>query len=257
MKNILYEDNDILVVFKPAGIATQTSRIGQQDMVSELKNYLVKAQKEEREKNIGKSLMGNQEIQEPYIGLVHRLDQPVSGVLVFAKNKKSAADLSNQITNGTMKKFYYALIYGTPIRDHDTLEDYLYKDGRENLSLIVNSTFPDAKKAILKYRHCTTLMELEEGEEVSLMEIELLTGRHHQIRAQMSNAGMPLLGDSKYGSERSKELSRVIGCKNVALCAYKLIFQHPVTHKKMSFEREPEGELFVPFLTQLPFAVSV
>lgn len=114
----------------------------------------------------------------------------------------------------------------------------------------MNATFPDAKKAILNYRHCSTLMVLEEGEEVSLMEIELLTGRHHQIRAQMSNAGMPLLGDSKYGSERSKELSRDIGCKNVALCAYKLSFKHPATHKEMVFEREPDEELFDPFLNE-------
>lgn len=250
MKNILYEDNDILVAYKPAGIATQTSRIGQQDMVSELKNYLVKAQKEEMTGKNGKDAVKKLTFQEPYLGLVHRLDQPVSGVLVFAKNKKAAADLSNQISNGTMKKFYYALIYGTPIRERDTLEDYLYKDGRENLSLIVNATFPDAKKAILNYRHCSTLMVLEEGEEVSLMEIELLTGRHHQIRAQMSNAGMPLLGDSKYGSDRSKELSRDIGCKNVALCAYKLSFKHPVTHKGMVFEKQPEEELFDPFLNE-------
>ena len=119
MKNILYEDDDILVAYKPAGIATQTSRIGQQDMVSELKNYLVKAQKEEMAGKNGKDAVKKQTFQEPYLGLVHRLDQPVSGVLVFAKNKKTAADLSNQVTNGTMKKFYYALIYGTPIRERD------------------------------------------------------------------------------------------------------------------------------------------
>ncbi len=106
MKNILYEDNDILVAYKPAGIATQTSRIGQQDMVSELKNYLVKAQKEEMAGKNGKDAVKKSRLfQEPYLGLVHRLDQPVSGVLVFAKNKKTAADLSNQVTNGTMKKF--------------------------------------------------------------------------------------------------------------------------------------------------------
>lgn len=230
MKNIIYEDKDILVVYKPAGIATQTARVGQQDMVSELKNYLKKTQ------------------QEPYLGLVHRLDQPVSGVLVFARNKKAAADLSRQITDGTMKKYYYALIYGCPEKEQATLEDYLYKDAKNNLSLIVKEDFPEAKKAVLHYRHCSTLMVLEKNEEVSLMEIELLTGRHHQIRVQMAHAGMALLGDSKYGSERSKELSREIGCKNVALCAYKLNFCHPVTHKLLSFEKMPEDELFYPFL---------
>lgn len=231
MKNIIYEDEDILVVYKPAGIATQTARVGQQDMVSELKNYLKKTQ------------------QEPYLGLVHRLDQPVSGILVFARNKKAAADLSRQITDGTMKKYYYALIYGCPEKEQATLEDYLYKDAKNNRSLIVKEDFPEAKKAVLHYHHRSTLMVLEKGEEVSLMEIELMTGRHHQIRVQMSHAGMALLGDSKYGSECSKELSREIGCRNVALCAYKLCFYHPISHKWMSFEKPPEDELFHPFLS--------
>lgn len=245
MKNILYEDQDILVAYKPAGIATQTARIGQQDMINELKNYLMRSQKEAG-KQTQKALKAG--TGEPYLGLIHRLDQPVSGVLVFAKNKKAAAHLSHQVTDGTMQKYYYALIYGNPVKEKDILENYLYKDGKNNLSLIVKETFPDAKKAVLKYRHCSTLMVLEQNEEVSLMEIELLTGRHHQIRAQMSYAGMPLLGDSKYGSDRSKELSREIGCKNVALCAYKLCFQHPVTHQLLTFEKNPEEELFDPFL---------
>lgn len=231
MKNILYEDEAILVAYKPAGIATQTSRVGQQDMVSELKNYL--ATKEKR---------------EPYLGLVHRLDQPVSGVLVFAKNKNAASSLSTQITNGVMKKYYYALIYGVPINEKGQFVDYLYKDGRENLSFIVDETFPDGKKAVLNYQHETTLMVLENNEEVSLMQIELITGRHHQIRAQMSHAGMPLLGDSKYGSAKSKELSRMIGCKNVALCAYKISLKHPVTGERKTFVKLPEEDFFQPFL---------
>lgn len=231
MKNILYEDEAILVVYKPAGIATQTSRVGQQDMVSELKNYLA-----------------TKERKEPYLGLVHRLDQPVSGVLVFAKNKNAASSLSTQITNGVMKKYYYTLIYGVPINEKGQLVNYLYKDGRENLSFIVDETFPDGKKAVLNYRHKTTLMVLENNEEVSLMEIELITGRHHQIRAQMSHAGMPLLGDSKYGSAKSKELSRMIGCKNVALCAYKISFKHPVTGERKTFVKLPEEDFFQPFL---------
>lgn len=236
-KNIIYEDQHILVVYKPAGIATQTSRIGQQDMVSELKNYLA-------------SKSG----KEPYFGLVHRLDQPVSGLLVFAKDKKSATALSRQVADGEMKKHYYALIYGLPEEKKGQLTDYLYKDGRENLSLIVNETFPDAKKGILNYEHLSTLMVLENKEEVSLIEIELLTGRHHQIRAQMAHHHMPLLGDSKYGSASSKELSRVIGCKHVALCAYQISLNHPVTGKRMTFSRLPQEELFQPFLREAGFS---
>ena len=92
-------------------------------------------------------------------------------------------------------------------------------------------------------------MVLEKQQEVSLMEIELITGRHHQIRVQMAHAGMPLLGDGKYGSEKARALSREIGCKNTALCSYKLILKHPETGKEMIFERQPEGEIFLPFFT--------
>lgn len=233
-KNIIFEDEHILVVYKPAGIATQTSRIGQRDMVSELKNYLA-----------------GRNGTEPYLGLVHRLDQPVSGVLVFAKEKQAASLLCGQVAGGAMKKHYYALIYGACEEPKEQLVDYLYKDGRENRSLIVDETFPDAKKAVLNYVHKTTLMVLEKKEEVSLVEIELLTGRHHQIRAQMAYHGMSLLGDSKYGSTESRELSRIIGCRNVALCAYKLSFQHPATREYMTFERLPEEEMFQPFFHRL------
>ena len=235
-RNIVFEDKDIIVVYKPAGIATQTARLGQQDMVSELKNYLAK-----KPEYAGKG--------EPYLGIIHRLDQPVSGILVFAKTPKAAGALSRQITEKSMQKFYYAVIYGRPKQDAGSLEDYLYKDGKTNQSLIVREGFPEAKKALLYYKKIKTLMVLEKQQEVSLMEIELITGRHHQIRAQMAHADMPLLGDGKYGSQKSKDLGREIGCRNTALCAYKLIFRHPVTGEEMMFERQPEGEIFLPFFT--------
>ncbi|MBD5462289.1 MAG: RluA family pseudouridine synthase [Lachnospiraceae bacterium] len=236
-KNIIYEDEHIIVVFKPAGIATQTARIGQQDMVSELKNYLA----------------GKPEYRgsgEPYLGVVHRLDQPVSGILVFAKTKQAAAGLSSQINNGKMHKYYYAVIYGESRQEEEQLENYLYKDAKTNKSVVVKEDFPNAKKAILIYKKMKTLMILEKEQEVSLVEIQLLTGRHHQIRAQFAYNDMPLLGDSKYGTESSKQLGREIGCRNVALCAYKLILEHPVKRKEMIFEKQPEGEIFLPFFTR-------
>jgi len=248
-KNIIYEDDDIIAAYKPAGIATQTKRLGQQDMVSELKNYLAK-----KPEYKGKG--------EPYLGLIHRLDQPVSGILVFAKNKNAAAKLSRQVTDGVMKKYYYAVILGSPTEKEGRLENYLYKDGKTNQSLIVKEGFPEAKKAVLTYRILTTLAVLEENgalrkqlmsagsREVSLAEIQLITGRHHQIRAQFSYAGYPLLGDGKYGSEQSKLLSRQAGCRNTALCAYKLVVIHPVSQKEMIFERQPEDEIFLPFFTK-------
>ncbi|MDE6202447.1 MAG: RluA family pseudouridine synthase [Lachnospiraceae bacterium] len=249
LKNIIAEDKHIIVVYKPAGIATQTARVGQQDMVSELKNYLAK-----KPEYKGKG--------EPYLGIVHRLDQPVSGLLVFARTKQAAARLSKQAADGRMQKFYYAVVCGRPDKEQGRLEDYLYKDSRMNQSLIVDETFPGAKKAVLHYKLVKTLVMLEEnlspgenggfsGEnEISLLEIRLVTGRHHQIRAQMSHAGIPLLGDSKYGSPRSKELGYKAGCKSAALCAFRLIFDHPAAGERMTFEKQPEGEIFLPFFTR-------
>lgn len=241
LKNIVFEDEHILVIHKPAGIATQTAKTGQQDMVSELKNYLVK-----KPEYKGKG--------EPYLGVVHRLDQPVSGLLVFAKTKQAAAELSRQITTGQMQKYYYAVVYGVPSLPQGRLTDYLYKDPKTNQSFIVKEGFPDAKKAVLDYKLIKTLMVLDENttfsREISLLEIRLLTGRHHQIRAQMSHENMPLLGDSKYGNQNSKDLSQMAGCRNVALCAYKLEFNHPVSREKITFEKQPDGEIFLPFFTR-------
>ena len=242
MKNILYEDNDIIVVHKPAGIATQTARLGQQDMVSELKNYLAKNRGTKQSTDRGQG--------EPYLGVVHRLDQPVSGILVFAKNKEAAASLSKQVTNGTVQKFYYAVVLGEPSEKQGRLENYLYKDGKTNLSMIVKPDFPEAKEAALEFQWVKTLVALEADQEVSLMRIQLLTGRHHQIRVQMSHAGMPLLGDAKYGSEESRAFDRQVGCKNVALCAYKLSFKHPKSAEKMDFEIQPNGTIFIPFFAK-------
>lgn len=234
-KNILFEDHDIIVAYKPAGIATQTARVGQQDMVSELKNYLA-----DRPEQKGKG--------EPYLGTVHRLDQPVSGLLVFAKTKEAAAALGRQLTDGSFHKYYYALIYGRPMKEQERLIHFLYKDGKSNMSLVVKEDFPDAKKAVLDYKRIKTMMVLENGKEASLMEIELFTGRHHQIRVQMAWAGMPLLGDAKYGTEPDRQFSREIGCRSVALCAYKLRFRHPITGEIMCFEQLPQEEIFASFL---------
>lgn len=236
LKNIVFEDEHIIVAYKPAGIATQTARLGQQDMVSELKNYLAR-----KPENKGKGV--------PYLGLVHRLDQPVAGILVFAKTKQAAASLSKQITEGSFHKYYYALVYGRPEKKMDTLEDYLYKDGKTNMSSVVTEDTPDAKMAKLSYMHKETLMVWEAMQEASLVEIELFTGRHHQIRVQMSHAGLPLLGDSKYGTEESKEFSKAVGCRNVALCASRLEFKHPKTGKSVNFVKKPDDEIFIPFLT--------
>lgn len=205
---ILFEDKDLIVCHKPAGLATQTQRLGQPDMVSELKNYL----------------------KSPYVAVIHRLDQPVEGVLVFAKNQKVAAALTRQVTEHTMHKKYLALVCGQPAETPQTLVDYLVKDSKTNLARISTGQDQLAKQARLTYRKLSQI-----APEIALLEVDLYTGRHHQIRVQLSHAGFPLLGDTKYGNSQSLQLSREKGIKVVALCAYSLEFSHPVTGEEMQF----------------------
>lgn len=217
---ILYEDSEILVCKKPAGVAVQTAKMGQQDMVSLLKNYR----------------MGKQE--EPYIGPVHRLDQPVEGVMVFAKNKQAAANLSKQISEKQANKYYYAVVCGKPKEKQAELVDYLCKDGKKNTSSVVTKETAGAKRAELFYE------VVKETEDKSLLRIELKTGRHHQIRVQLSHMGCPIYGDSKYQGTVKQEK---IGYMPLALCAYKIEFSHPKNRKKMEFQIKPEGEAFLEF----------
>lgn len=222
-EDILYEDDEIIVCRKKAGIATQTSRPGEADMASALRNYLKTA----------------------YIGVVHRLDQPVEGILVFARTKKSAARLSEQNREKTMCKHYCAAavsLSGKVEKGEYVLADYLLKDGKENISKVVEKGTPGAKRAELAYK----IIKIKQtGEQqVVLLEIVLKTGRHHQIRVQLSHAGLPLLGDAKYGGRTAQVPDGEHPVKNVALCADRLEFLHPVTGKRMSFEIEPSDAVF-------------
>lgn len=272
-EQILYEDKDIIVCYKPAGIATQTARIGQRDMVSEVANYLLARDSAKRQTAGGSRAAG-----AGYIGCVHRLDQPVEGILVFAGNQKAAAELSRQITENRMEKYYYAVV-SIAEQDPDSaqkterkskmqvvpegkLTDYLLKENKTNLSRIVSSDEKGAKKAVLEYK----ILERKElfpedfpekesfGKNpvsIALASIRLITGRHHQIRVQMSHAGMSLLGDYKYADERTKRLSGTLKVKQTALCAYRLDFIHPATGEKLSFQKEPEGVIFQNFSRQI------
>ncbi|MBR2046026.1 MAG: RluA family pseudouridine synthase [Agathobacter sp.] len=212
---IIFEDKDILVCRKPAGVATQTKRLGQQDMESLLKNYRAKKG------------------EEPYIGIVHRLDQPVEGVMVFAKNQKAAANLSKQVQDRVIGKYYYAVSAKAPKESKARLEDYLLTDKKSNYTQVVDDKTDGAKEAKLEYK----VMEAKENQ--TLFDIKLHTGRQHQIRVQMANAGCPLVGDSKYGEMADKE--------QLALCSYKLEFEHPTKKIPMKFEIQPIGKVFVEF----------
>lgn len=235
---ILFEDKDILVCYKPAGIATQTGGFAAMDVVSELKNYL--------------SAKGQ---ADPFVGVIQRLDQPVEGVLVFGKNKKATAALNKQLTHNEIKKEYLAAVFVKtedkptdsfwkekdeyPLHSKTMLTDYLVKDARTNTSYVVEkpTSSPDAKKAELTY----TILQKEkvEGGMIFYVRIFLHTGRHHQIRVQFAHADMPLLGDRKYGTEASQKLSDALSVRDVALCAQTLRFKHPVTGKKQEFSVKP------------------
>lgn len=207
---ILYEDEAIIVCVKEPGVATQTKRIGQKDMESMLRTYRM------------------QKGEASYIGVVHRLDQPVSGVMVFAKTKEAAANLSRQIATKAADKYYYAVTDGIPDKKFGTLEDYLLRDGRTNLSKVVPEKTDGAKRAKLSYEVLT------QNGQSALVRIRLETGRHHQIRVQMAHAGCPLVGDRKYNFKENMKP----GSRQLALCSYKLAFAHPTTKKKLEFEIE-------------------
>lgn len=218
---VVFEDKHLILCHKEAGIATQTARLGQKDMVSEVKNYLAK----KGEKGAG----------EPYVGVIHRLDQPVEGLLLFAKTKVAAKELSSQIEKHIVKKYYLATVCGKLEKKEGVLVDYMIKDGKTNTSYLAKKENKLAKRAELSYR------VVEEKEDCTLVEIMLLTGRHHQIRLQFSNLGYPLLGDRKYGNEESLAISNEKQIKSVSLCAYKLAFKHPITKKEMNFQILPNN----------------
>ena len=214
--DILFEDEHLIVCYKPAGIPTQTSKLGEQDMVSLLKNYLKGA----------------------YVAVIHRLDQPVEGLLVFAKTPFAAKELNKGLQGIGFGKHYKAVLCGIPGEKEAVLENYLIKDGRTNTSRVCDGTEQNAKKAILSYVVLAT--GKDDGNDISLVEVKLDTGRHHQIRVQMANMGCPIWGDTKYNTKPIQDRR----FRQMALCASKLEFPHPKTKKKMEFEIEPKGEGF-------------
>ena len=210
---ILYEDNHIIVVYKFPGILSQSDSTKDLDMVSIVKTYL----KDRYHKP------GN-----VYLGLVHRLDRPVKGVMVFAKTSKAAARLSKQIRNGQMHKKYYAVVEGILKEKEGILENKIEKI--DNKKVLIDSQ--NGKEAKLKYK------VIKEKDNLSLVDINLLTGRYHQIRLQFSSRNHPLYGDTLYGSKYKGDL---------ALISYSLSFIHPITKEKMCFEIKINSQIMTNF----------
>lgn len=221
--NILFEDQHIIVVEKPSGVPSQKDRSGDPDMLTLLTEHLKKA-------SLGKD--------EPYVGLVHRLDRPVGGIMVFAKTPYANTKLSEQIRLNRMKKVYLAVVSGRAKEENVELIDYLIKQ-HNNLSKIVPAHTSQAKKAILTYTKINEKI-LDNGQNISLLKVELKTGRHHQIRVQLSHAGLPIWGDTKYNPHFISKK----GWFQIGLFAYQLAFEHPKTGQLLQYEGHPSEHPF-------------
>lgn len=205
--NILYEDNHLLVVVKPANIPVCADSSNDEDLLSKLKEYI--KTKYNKPGNV-------------YLGLVHRLDRPVEGIMVFAKTSKASSRLANQMTSNQFKKTYYAVVENK-LPKEGTFTDYLYKDDKTNTSYSSNEQ--KGKKSILEFKL------LSKKDNLNLVKINLLTGRHHQIRVQFSHHGYPLYGDHKYNKKFINDNKT-----NISLVAKKLSFYHPITKELLTFE---------------------
>ena len=209
---ILYEDNHLIVVLKPQNVPSQGDSTGDKDLLSMVKDYI----KETYDKK-----------GEAFAGLVHRLDRPTGGVMVFAKTSKAAARLSEQIKGGSFEKRYLSVVVGAPRDRQARLSDYLFKDEKNNTVKVVPAAIEGAKRAELVYK------VLETTPKLTLVDIKLLTGRSHQARVQMQHIGTPIFGDVRYGGDTLAK------GHNLALWAYELRFYHPVTKLPMVFVAYP------------------
>lgn len=208
---VLYEDNHIIVVVKPFNILSQSDNTKDIDMLTLVKSYI--KEKYNKPGNV-------------YLGLIHRLDRPVGGIMVFARTSKAASRLSEQVRNHTFKKTYLAVINGVNLKPKGEFIDYIIKKN-DNNSYITNSK--NGKKCKLTY----TILCQSKEKNLSLVEINLETGRHHQIRVQFASRGHSLYGDQRYGKQDKKQ---------IALFAHKLEFIHPVTKKVMCFVKNPPNK---------------
>lgn len=207
--DILFEDNHLLIINKRPGELSQLDKTGDNSVIEKYKLYLKK--KHNKKGNV-------------FLGLVNRLDRPTSGVLILAKTSKALSRMNKMLVERKILKKYLAIVEKKPVRKKNTLINFLKKNQKQNKSYIVDQTTKDSKKAILHY---TTLKELDN---YSLLEISLETGRHHQIRVQLSNIGCSIKGDLKYGSKRSNS------DKSICLHANEISFIHPVSKNEIKIK---------------------
>ena len=209
---VVYEDNHIIIVNKSSGEIVQGDKTGDTPLSEHVKNYL--KEKYNKPGNV-------------FCGVVHRIDRPVSGLVIFAKTSKALERLNKMLRDGNIHKTYWALVEGAPGCQEKTLENFLVSDGRINKTFVSDCRNPEAKKSILSYK------TVARGDRYTLLEVNLLTGRKHQIRAQLSANGNPIKGDLKYGSRRSNRDG------SISLQAHRIEFIHPVSGQRISLEIPP------------------
>ncbi len=219
--NIIYEDKYILCLDKPQGIPSQSDKTNDEDLMSQASKYLISKG------------------ETPYLGLVHRLDRPVGGVIVFAKTEFANKELSKQIQARETQKEYLTVVCGKPENNKAILEDYIKKLKTINMSKVTTSDDKLAKIAKLEYE-ILAASETEEYGTLTLLKVKLHTGRHHQIRLQLSNAGIPIWGDNKYNKVfmKKKEFTQI------ALWSHRFGFKHPKTKEYIEFTSDPNSYPF-------------
>ncbi len=212
---VVYEDNHLIIVAKESGEIVQGDKTGDKPLSETVKDYIKAAH--------GKP--GN-----VFLGVVHRLDRPVGGVVVFAKTSKALTRLNNMFRDGQVRKTYWAIVEGCPKEPERTLSGWLTRNEKQNKSRVFAREVPGSKHAVLSYRL------LAAGERYSLLEVELATGRHHQIRCQLADIGCPIKGDLKYGARRSNPDG------SISLLARRVELEHPVSHQKIVAEAPVPGD---------------
>lgn len=221
MIEVLYEDNHIIAVYKKASDLAQGDKTGDPSLDDEVKKYIARKYNK---------------TGEVFLGVVHRLDRPVSGVILYARTSKALTRLNEMFRTKDVKKIYLAIVKERPPEDEGTLTSYLKKNEVQNKSYVYNKEVKGSKEAILTYRMAGR------SEKYYLLEIELQSGRHHQIRAQLASIGCPIKGDLKYGYSRSNDDA------SISLLARRIEFIHPVSKEKISITADfPAGDIWSHF----------